>query len=86
MREAKILDLKNTINGMVVQYASTLCHASSFLIMVCDRLQAPAAEATLEVESQGILGGQAHVPDVEEVWFKLVRNVRSHTFFLLLGA
>jgi osomolarity two-component system sensor histidine kinase NIK1 len=30
---------------------------------------------TLEVGSQGKLGGQAHVPDVEGVWFELVRNV-----------
>jgi osomolarity two-component system sensor histidine kinase NIK1 len=57
----EILDLKNTVNGMVV------------------RLRALAAEVTrvtLEVGSQGRLGGQAHVPDVEGVWFELVRNVR----------
>jgi hypothetical protein len=57
-------------------------------IMVCDRLRALAAEVTrvtLEVGSQGKLGGQAHVPDVEGVWFELVRNVRPQTFFLLLG-
>lgn len=29
----------------------------------------------MEVGSQGKLGGQAHVPDVEGVWFELVRNV-----------
>ncbi|KAF8990572.1 hypothetical protein BDQ17DRAFT_1371736 [Cyathus striatus] len=42
------------------------------------RLRALAAEVTrvtLEVGSQGKLGGQAHVPDVEGVWFELVRNV-----------
>jgi methyl-accepting chemotaxis protein len=58
----EILDLKNTVNGMVV------------------RLRALAAEVTrvtLEVGSQGKLGGQAHVPDVEGVWFELVRNVSS---------
>ena len=58
----EILDLKNTVNGMVI------------------RLRALAAEVTrvtLEVGSQGKLGGQAHVPDVEGVWFELVRNV-SH--------
>jgi osomolarity two-component system, sensor histidine kinase NIK1 len=57
----EILDLKNTVNGMVV------------------RLRALAAEVTrvtLEVGSQGILGGQAHVPDVEGVWLELTRNVR----------
>ncbi|KAJ3780748.1 histidine kinase [Lentinula aff. detonsa] len=56
----EILDLKNTVNGMVV------------------RLRALAAEVTrvtLEVGSQGKLGGQATVPDVEGVWFELVRNV-----------
>jgi osomolarity two-component system sensor histidine kinase NIK1 len=42
------------------------------------RLRALAAEVTrvtLEVGSQGKLGGQAHVPDVEGVWLNLVRNV-----------
>lgn len=42
------------------------------------RLRALAAEVTrvtLEVGSQGKLGGQANVPDVEGVWFELVRNV-----------
>ncbi|KIJ97797.1 hypothetical protein K443DRAFT_681288, partial [Laccaria amethystina LaAM-08-1] len=49
------------------------------------RLRALAAEVTrvtLEVGSQGKLGCQAHVPDVEGVWFELVRNV----CFLLLIA
>lgn len=56
----EILDLKNTVNGMVV------------------RLRALAAEVTrvtLEVGSQGKLGGQANVPDVEGVWLELVINV-----------
>jgi len=56
----EIQDLKNTVNGMVV------------------RLRALAAEVTrvtLEVGSQGKLGGQAEVPDVEGVWFELVKNV-----------
>ncbi|KAF5350143.1 hypothetical protein D9756_009276 [Leucocoprinus leucothites] len=58
----EILDLKNTVNGMVV------------------RLRALAAEVTrvtLEVGSQGKLGGQAHVPDVEGVWFELVNRMCS---------
>ena len=62
----EILDLKNTVNGMVV------------------RLRALAAEVTrvtLEVGSQGKLGGQAHVPDVEGVWLNLVRNVRCFFSF-----
>lgn len=60
----EILDLKNTVNGMVI------------------RLRALAAEVTrvtLEVGSQGKLGGQAHVPDVEGVWFELVRNVSQQS-------
>jgi osomolarity two-component system, sensor histidine kinase NIK1 len=42
------------------------------------QLRALAAEVTrvtLEVGSQGKLGGQADVPEVEGVWFELVRNV-----------
>ncbi|KAH8103228.1 hypothetical protein DFH11DRAFT_1692635 [Phellopilus nigrolimitatus] len=56
----EILDLKNTVNGMVI------------------RLRALAAEVTrvtLEVGSQGKLGGQAVVPDVEGVWLQLTVNV-----------
>lgn len=48
------------------------------------RLRALAAEVTrvtLEVGSQGKLGGQAHVPDVEGVWLNLVRNVRYSSLF-----
>jgi len=40
-------------------------------------LRAFAAEVTciiLQVSSQGMLGGQADVPDVEGVWFELVQN------------
>ena len=65
----EILDLKNTVNVMVV------------------RLRALAAEVTrvtLEVGSQGILGGQAHVPDVEGVWLELTRNVRHFRHALCL--
>ena len=45
-----------------------------------NRLRALVVEVTwmtLEVGSQGKFGGQAHVPDVEGVWFELVRNVSS---------
>lgn len=57
----EILDLKNTVNGMVI------------------RLRALAAEVTrvtMEVGTQGKLGGQAFVPDVEGVWEQLTANVR----------
>ncbi|KAI0031298.1 hypothetical protein K488DRAFT_52367 [Vararia minispora EC-137] len=58
--QGEILDLKNTVNGMVVQLRA---------------LAAEVTRVTLEVGSQGILGGQAHVPDVEGVWLELTRNV-----------
>ena len=38
-------------------------------------LAAEVTRVTLEVGSHGKLGGQAVVPDVEGVWFELVRNV-----------
>ena len=38
-------------------------------------MAAEVTRVTLEVGSQGKLGGQAVVPDVEGVWFELVRNV-----------
>ena len=65
----EILDLKNTVNGMVV------------------RLRALAAEVTrvtLEVGSQGKLGGQAVVPDVQGVWEQLTVNVRRAPFPLFI--
>jgi osomolarity two-component system sensor histidine kinase NIK1 len=65
----EILDLRNTVNGMVIH------------------LQAFAAEVTrvtLEVGSQGKLGGRAHVPDVEGVWFELVQNVSHRGIMRLL--
>ncbi len=55
----------------------------NFLFAHDIRLRALAAEVTrvtLEVGSQGKLGGQAHVPDVEGVWLNLVRNVLSFPF------
>lgn len=69
----EILDLKNTVNGMVVRLRT---------------LAAEVTRVTLEVGSQGKLGGQAHVPDVEGVWFELVRNVSilfsSYLFIMLI--
>jgi osomolarity two-component system sensor histidine kinase NIK1 len=79
----EILDLKNTVNGMVVRYGHDSIMDCRCLHFIVYRLRALAAEVTrvtLEVGSQGKLGGQAHVPDVEGVWLNLVRNVR---FFLL---
>ncbi|KAJ7718141.1 hypothetical protein B0H16DRAFT_1387856 [Mycena metata] len=56
----EILDLKNTVNGMVLQLRM---------------LAVEVTRVTLEVGSQGKLGGEATVPDVEGVWFELVTNV-----------
>jgi osomolarity two-component system sensor histidine kinase NIK1 len=75
----EILDLKNTVNGMVVRFV-VVAFSLDGRDLTTDlvRLRALAAEVTrvtLEVGSQGKLGGQAHVPDVEGVWLNLVRNV-----------
>lgn len=56
----EILELKTTVNAMVVRLRM---------------LAAEVTRVTLEVGSQGKLGGQAHVPDVEGVWLELMRNV-----------
>ena len=53
----EILDFKNTVNGMVVRFRA---------------LSAEVTLVTLEVGSQGKLGGQAHVPDVEGVRLNLI--------------
>ncbi|KDQ51728.1 hypothetical protein JAAARDRAFT_139768 [Jaapia argillacea MUCL 33604] len=58
--KGEILDLKNTVNGMVIRLRT---------------LAAEVTRVTSEVGSQGKLGGQAHVPDVEGVWLELTRNV-----------
>ena len=82
----EILDLKNTVNGMVIRFVVIIFS----LDLTTDRLvrlRALAAEVTrvtLEVGSQGKLGGQADVPDVEGVWLNLVRNagVLANKFLL----
>ena len=61
----EILDLKNTVNGMVVRLRT---------------LAAEVTRVTLEVGSQGKLGGQAVVPDVEGVWQQLTVNVCTFRF------
>jgi hypothetical protein len=75
----EILDLKNTVNGMVVRCVFlNYIDLVTCLTLPLFRLRALAAEVThvtLEVGRQGKLGGQAHVPDVEGVWFELVCNV-----------
>ncbi len=56
----EILDLKNTVNGMVIRLRA---------------LAAEVTRVTLEVGTRGKLGGQAVVPDVEGVWEQLTANV-----------
>lgn len=66
----EILDLKNTVNGMVIRYACSILNRVFRRLISYDRLRALAAKVTrvtLEVGSQGKLGSQAHVPDVEGV-------------------
>ncbi|KAF8234604.1 hypothetical protein L208DRAFT_1261170 [Tricholoma matsutake] len=51
--------------------------------MTCHRLWVLAAEVMrvmLEAGSQGRLGSQAHIPDVEGVWFEFVQNVSNRIF------
>ncbi|RXK42509.1 atypical/HisK protein kinase [Tremella mesenterica] len=56
----EIAELKTTVNGMVMSLRT---------------LADEVSRVSLEVGSQGKLGGQAHVPDVEGVWKDLTVNV-----------
>lgn len=56
----EILDLKNMVNGMVIWLRV---------------LAAEVMRVTLEVRSEGKLGRQVVVPDVEGVWEQLTVNV-----------
>ena len=58
--QGEILELKETVNNMVVRLRA---------------LAAEVTRVTLEVGQEGKLGGQANVPDVEGVWLELTRNV-----------
>ncbi|WWD17869.1 hypothetical protein CI109_102313 [Kwoniella shandongensis] len=58
----EIAELKTTVNGMVMSLRT---------------LADEVSRVSLEVGSQGKLGGQANVPDVEGVWKDLTVNVRS---------
>jgi osomolarity two-component system sensor histidine kinase NIK1 len=78
----KILDLKNTVNGMVVRYShGFIIIAAAYTFIVVRALAAEVTQVTLEVGSQGKLGAQAHVPDVQGVYLNFVRNV---SFFACL--
>lgn len=58
----EILDLKTTVNGMVIRLRN---------------LAAEVTRVSLEVGTWGRLGGQANVPDVEGVWLELTTNVNK---------
>jgi hypothetical protein len=85
-----IVQLKDAINTMVLRY-SNIYFTPSWLPQlifpfIVYRLRGVTAEVTtviLEVGSQGKLGGQAHVPDLEGVWLDLVRNVSFLFPFLI---
>ncbi|THU84046.1 hypothetical protein K435DRAFT_929096 [Dendrothele bispora CBS 962.96] len=66
----EILDLKNTVNRMVVRLRL---------------LAAEVTRVTMEVGSQGKLGGQANVPDVSGVWWELVRSIAIVTTAVAKG-
>lgn len=71
---------------MVVRYVCSILSQVFRTLISYDRLRALAAEFTrvmLEVGSQGKLGSQVHVPDVEGVWFELVRNMSFYVVFIL---
>lgn len=58
--KGEILDFKNTVNGMVTQLRA---------------LTEEITRVTLEVGSEGKLGGQAVVPNAEGIWEQLTVNV-----------
>ena len=56
------------------------CRPPIIFIIGLHALAAEVMKVTLKVGSQGELGGQAHVPDVEGVWFELVWDVGCFMF------
>jgi len=72
----EIAELKTTVNGMVspsVQGGHVA--ALKEQVMSLRTLADEVSRVSLEVGSQGKLGGQAYVPDVEGVWKDLTVNV-----------
>ena len=65
--QGEMLDLKMTVNSMVAQL-STLANE--------------VTRVSLEVGTEGILGGQAFVPDVQGMW-KVCKKFRSSSFPIL---
>ena len=71
--QGEMLDLKMTVNSMVVQL-STLANE--------------VTRVSLEVRTEGILGGQAFVPDVQGMWkvtrflVALMGNILTRPFYV----
>lgn len=65
--QGEMLDLKMTVNSMVAQL-STLANE--------------VTRVSLEVGTEGILGGQAFVPDVQGMWKVCKKNFLSPLFLL----
>ena len=67
--QGEMLDLKETVNSMVAQYLSSL--ANDFI------------RVSIEVGTEGKLGGQAVVPDVKGVWKVGDSILISHAYRLI---
>jgi len=72
---------------MVARYSYVFMVSSHLVLtfVVCRLrvLSTEVARVTSEVGSQGKLGEQAHVPDVDGAWLNLVRNVKFSSFYLM---
>jgi len=56
------------LSSPLITFPSSLC------VQILHALTAEVTHITLQVGSQGMFRDQADVPDVEGVWFELVRN------------
>jgi osomolarity two-component system sensor histidine kinase NIK1 len=68
--QGEMLDLKMTVNSMVAQLST---------------LADEVTRVSLEVGTEGLLGGQAFVPDVEGMWkvsFPVCMRLKSDYFLL----
>jgi osomolarity two-component system sensor histidine kinase NIK1 len=71
----EIAELKTAVNGMVRSTYPSASRVLSWQVMSLRTLADEVSRVSREVGSQGKLGGQAHVPDVEGVWKDLTVNV-----------
>src|ERR1700721_3075740 len=68
--QGEVLDLKMTVNSMVAQL-NTLANE--------------VTRVSLEVGTEGILGGQAFVPDVQGMWKVSVSGISTPQWFILFS-